>query len=455
MDFNAQLSFGELSSALSKKVVVEFDGGDMTSDGGLLLLGQADSRVGLCKRLARVLKERRQAGKVTHSLEELVWERVFAVACGYPDANDVDRLRQDPALKLVCGQRPGEVEGLASQPTVSRWENRISRGELLRCAEVLAKCAIAQLPSKTRQVIIEMDSTDDPCHGQQEFEEFNAYYDAHCYLPLLVHVMGEDGRRWQVAAVLRPGRAHGTTGLEGVLSRVIKLVRQRLPTTHILVRADSGFGGDRVLRFLEEQKVDYVIGLAQNRRLQTLSTPVQMDACIKYGRSKGLECVEYGSIEYKARSWPHKRHVAVKAAITKGELNPRYVVTSLGEGTVPASRGAEMVYQLYGARGDEENQIKQFKLDLDSGRTSCHRFLANQFRLLLHSAAMLLMGIVQAALQGTAYAKAQIGTIRQQLLKVGARVVESCRRICVHLSSSFPQQGVWRHLNRRLQVEGA
>jgi len=182
-----------------------------------------------------------------------------------------------------------------------------TRGELLRCSQVLARCALEQLPLGTRQIVIELDGTDDPCHGQQEFEEFNAYYDTHCYLPLLVHVVAEDGRRWQVASVLRPGRAHSTTGAEGVLARVIELVRERFPTAHILVRADSGYGGNNLLCFLEEQKVDYVIGLAQNPRLQTLSTPLQMDACLKYRWCKGLECVEYGNIEYKAQSWPHQR----------------------------------------------------------------------------------------------------------------------------------------------------
>jgi hypothetical protein len=217
----------------------------------------------------------------------------------------------------------------------------------------------------------------------------------------------------------------------------IRLLRKHLPQVQIILRGDSAFGVCAVLDFCEDMKIDYILGMKGNNVVHDLSTPVQMDACLKY-KWEGNGCREYGSVLYKAGRWRHARRVVVKAEITRGELNPRFVVTSLD------NLSDEKAYGFYCARGEQENRIKEMKLDLSSGRTSCHSFLANQFRLLMHTAACMLMGVLQESLAGTRFAKAQIGTLRTRLLKVGARIVESARKIWIHLPGSFPAQDAWK-----------
>ena len=254
-----------------------------------------------------------------------------------------------------------------------------------------------------------------------------------------IHITGDDGRQRIIGSVLRPGNSGATKGLYSILRIAIRAIRDRLPNVQIVLRADSAFGACDVLNFSEDMGVDYILGMKGNDVLHNLSTPVQMDACLKY-KWEGNGCREYGSVRYKAGSWRHARRVVVKAEITRGELNPRFVVTNL------ENMRDEEAYGFYCARGEQENRIKEIKLDLASGRTSCHSFLANQFRLLLHTAACMLMGVLQESVAGTRFAKAQIGTLRTRILKVGARVVETARKIWFHLPSSFPQKEMWRRM---------
>ena len=423
-----------------KDVVARFDGGDITSDAGLLLVSEADRKLGLTKLMAASIDDHRDQDQVNHKMIELVRERTYAICAGYEDANDLTTLRHDPMLKTACDRLPSSGEPLGSQPTISRLENAVGRKDLLRIGTCIAERVVSQLPMDTRQVIIDVDPTDDPCHGQQELEFFNGYYDEHCYLPIHVHVTGGDGRQRLLCSLLRPGKAGPTLGLFGVLRRAIKLLRKRLPDARIILRGDSAFGTGEVIQFCQEAGIDFILGLKGNSRLHTLSTPVQMDACLKYKR-EGNGCREYGEFAYKAGPWKEHQRVVIKAEITRGELNPRFVVTSLAEKT------PEEVYEFYCGRGEQENRIKEMKLDLGSGRTSCHRFLANQFRLLIHAAACVLMGVLQQSLEGTKWAKAQVGTIRLGLLKVGARIVETCRKAWVHLPTAFPEKAAWYHLH--------
>ena len=422
-----------------REVVSRNDGGDITSDAGLLLVSLADKKLGLTRAMAGAIRDHRDQDKVVHGMLEMARERVYAICQDYEDANDLDTLRHDPALKTACQRLPKTGEALASQPTISRFENMPGAKDQVRMAKSMAERVMSQLPKGTQRVIIDVDPTEDPCHGQQEFEFFNGHYGCHCYLPVHIHITGDDGRQRIIGSVLRPGNSGATKGLRSILRIVIRLVREQLPDVQIILRADSAFGVCDVLDFCEDMGIDYILGMKGNNILHDLSSSVQMDACLKY-RWEGNGCREYGSILYKAGSWRHCRRVVVKAEITQGELNPRFVVTSL------ENLSDVEAYEFYCARGEQENRIKEMKLDLASGRTSCHSFLANQFRLLMHTAACMLMGVLQESLAGTRFAKAQIGTLRTRLLKVGARVVETARKIWFHLPNSFPAQDAWRRM---------
>jgi hypothetical protein len=422
-----------------REVVSRNDGGEITSDAGLLLVSLADKKLGLTEAMSHAMRDTRQQSKVEHSVIEMARSRIYAICQDYEDANDLDTLRHDPALKVACQKLPKSGRALASQPTLCRFENMPGRTEMVRMAELMAERVISGLPERTRRIIIDVDPTEDPTHGQQEFEFFNGHYGCHCYLPVMIHITGDDGRQRILASVLRPGNSGPTKGLYGTLRIAIRLVRERMPDVRIILRADSAFGVCQVLDCCEDMGIDYCLGMKGNSSLHRLSTPVQMDACLRY-KWEGNGVREYGSVTYKAGSWRQPRRVVIKAEITQGELNPRFVVTSLQE------MSDEEAYGFYCARGEQENRIKEIKLDLSSGRTSCQRFLANQFRLLLHTAACMLMGVLQGSLAGTRFAKAQIGTLRTRLLKVGARVVETARKIWFHLPSSFPAQDAWRRM---------
>ena len=422
-----------------REVISRNDGGDITSDAGLLLVSLADRKLGLTEAMAAAITDHRDQDKVVHGIIEMSRERIYAICADYEDANDLNTLRLDPALKTACGRLPKSGESLASQPTISRFENMPGSKDQARMAVAMAQLVISRLPEKTRRVIIDVDPTDDPCYGQQQLEFFNGHYDCHCYLPVMIHITGDDGRQRIIGSVLRPGNSGATKGLYSALRIAVRLLREYLPQAQIIFRADSAFGVCDVLNFCEDMGLDYILGLKGNNTLHGLSAPIQMDACLKY-KWDGNGCREYGSVSYRAGSWRQARRVVVKAEITQGELNPRFVTTSL------KNLSDEDAYEFYCGRGEQENRIKEIKLDLSSGRTSCHSFLANQFRLMMHTAACMLMGVLQESLAGTKWAKAQIGTLRTRLLKVGARVVETARKIWLHLPSSFPAQDAWRRM---------
>lgn len=434
-----------------KEVVANFDGGDITSNSGMLLLADAERRSGVVNAISEVIDDRRQSGKIEHSVSTLVGERVFSIASGYEDANDLSSLRSDPALKVACGHAPKTDADLAGQSTVSRFENSVSKKDLFRMGMALAGQVVAQLPEGTKQVVLDLDAMEDPCHGQQEFELFNGFYDSHCYLPLLLFVTDEAGRQRLMSVLLRSGNP-GNKGVRALVRRAVGLLRERFPQIEIVLRADAGFGNNATLRVCDKLGIGYVLGLASNKRLQELSTRVEVQACCKYTFQKeswmasGV-CREFDSFSYEAGSWDKKRSVIAKAEITQGALNPRYIVTSRPfEGIA----GAQAEYEFYCARGDRENRIKEFKLDLCGGRTSCHRFLANQCRVILHAAAAVLMGVLQEAAAQTRWASAQAQTLRLRLLKLGARVVESTRRIWLHLSSSYADKEAWIRIHEVL-----
>jgi len=439
--FHASLNFPPIAG---KDVVACFDGGDVTSDAGLLLVSQTDQRLGFSEALQSEMQDRRQQGKVEHPQLEMLRARIYNIVQGYSDCNDMDTLRYDPALKIGCGVLPGGAS-LASQPTLSRFENSVTAGELKRMERRLAQQILQGVPADTRLVTLEVDATDDPCHGQQQFELFNGYYREHCYVPLLVHLVLPNGRRLLLMTMLRPGNSSSGKGVVGMLREAIRLVRERLGRkVLIIVRADSGFGTGRIIDFLSSQKVGFVLGLPSNSILTGKAERAHLRAAVNY-KFEGEGCRVFDEFGYSARSWAQSHRVVVKVEMTQRSFNPRYVVSNLWEGD------PEEIYEYYCARGEQENRIKELKLDMDSGRTSCCSFQANRVRLLLHTAAYALMNGLRGALAGTVWANAQMGTLRLRLLKVGARVVESHRKVWFHLPTSYPSKGLWQHLISQLQ----
>lgn len=426
----------------SKPVTINFSGGDITSDGGWALVGLADDKIGLTRSMAAAIKDLRDPEKVLHSCEEQVRARVYGITNGYEDCNDHDFLREDPCLKSVCGSSPDDGADLASQPTLSRFENASGWRDLIRCGRVILRSAVAQIPKESPRIYLDVDATDDPTHGQQQLCLFNGHYLNYCYLPLHVFATGSDGRKRALASVLRPGNASYKTGLKGTLRAVVRALRERFPDSEIILRADSDFGNAEVIKFCRRHGLKFLLGVSGNPRLITLGIPAMLRVAAEKTATKGDPWV-FDEFEYQAETWPTPHRVIVKAEVTQEKLNPRFVTTNLKE--LPPE-----IYASYCDRGECENRIKELKLDLFSGRTSCTRFLANQFRLLLHTAAMVLMQALQDAAADTKYAKAQAATLRLRLLKVGGRIREVKRRIWFHLSSSYPDRHDWLAIAGRL-----
>ncbi len=426
----------------TKPVVVRADGGALTSDAGVLLLRQLDNRLGLTRRLAGCVVDRRESSKVRHDVLCLLRQRVYQIALGYEDCNDADRLRFDPALKLAVGRAPLEAD-LASQPTLSRLENAVSWRECWRLSEALLDCYLARYRGDPpTRLVLDVDATDDETHGDQQLAFFHGYYDEHCYLPLLVFAQAEgEGEQELIAALLRPGNVHGGHRAMAMIKAVVRRLREAFPHCRIELRADSALALPEVYEGCEKIALPYTISLPKNERLKEAAEPWMREAQAIHAET-GEKVQVFGEFAYAAHSWSHERRVICKAEVMSQGENPRFVVTSRRELKPKA------LYRCYCQRGDPENRIKELKLDLKADRLSCHRFWANQFRLLLHAAAYLLMQAMRAALAGTELARAQVATLRLYLLKVGARIRESVRRVWVQLPSAYPWFDLWHRLAR-------
>lgn len=420
----------------NRTISANFDGGSLSSDAGLLLVREIDKKLGLTKRLADCIRDRRDQSKVKVTIAEMLCQRVFGIAAGYEDCNDHDSLNSDPMMKLAAGRAPISGEDLASQPTLSRLENSVSSTELMRMEEVLLDVFVRSHRAKpVSRLIIDADATDDPAHGQQEFEFFHGYYDCHCFLPLLVYVTADEGEQELVASVLRPGNVHAGHRLVPILKRVVERLKSAFPQAEIVFRGDAGMGCPAVYDYCEDAGMGYVISLAKNKRLLELGRAHMRDARAIYEET-GEKVRHFGEFYYAADSWRCERRIVMKAEVVDKGENPRFVVTNMGLSVVE-------LYDFYVDRGDVENRIKELKDDLLSGRTSCHRFLANQFRLILHSAAFVLLQALRKLLAGTEFAVAQVSTLRTRLLKVGVRVRETTRRIWLMMPTSYPLKEIW------------
>jgi hypothetical protein len=431
---------------------LDFEGGDLSSDAGLLPLSLADQRLRLTERLAAAVQDPRDPARVIHSQEALFRERIYLMALGYADANDAQAMRHDPLLKVALGKGK-ESAPLAGQSTLCRWENGVTVPDVERVARVLLDVFVERCGPHPQRIVLDFDPFEDPCHGAQQGVLFNAHYDSHCYLPLYLCGSIDGGRQYVVGALLRGGHAAPTKGARYLLEQVVWALRQKHPEVEIIVRGDSGFGVPKMLHACHHLGVKFCFGKGQNARLHALSEPFQLRAALGWTlrrRREGKEAKPYrvyGEFRYAAKSWQQEERVITKAEVTLGDLNPRFVVTNLaaGDGWTPKA-----VYAFYCQRGDPENRIKEFKEDLEGDRLSCQSFLANQFRLLLHTAAYVLFQSLQDALATIApaseWAHAQVGTIRTKLLKVAVRVLKRCRRVRVQLPTSYVWQALWRKL---------
>jgi predicted secreted protein len=415
------------------------------------LLKAAERRLGLASALAAGLRDDRQPGKVQHELRELITQRVMAIALGYEDGNDAARLACDPIHKLLVGRDPVAGEDLASQPTLSRFENAPDRKELLRMTEALAERVIARhrqrLHGRARRITIDLDPTDDPTHGQQQFTFFNRHYDSYCYLPMVCFLtFNEETEQYLVAAVLRRGNATGSLGALGILRRLLARVSNAFPKARLRVRLDGGFASPEVLDFLDcEPKVEYLVNLAANAVLKR-----RVKSAMKRSRHaseiSGQTEHVYGECRYATKkTWPWKRRIIYKAEVVRAankepKDNPRFVVTNL-------KQSPQWIYErVYCQRGDVENRIKELHDGMHIGRTSCSNFLANTFRVLLTAAAYVLMQEIRLHLSPSHHARAQVSTLREHFLKLGAQVIVSVRRIVLHLPQAFPYRDSFHRL---------
>jgi len=446
----------QFAAHISRQVVARFDGGTMTTDAGGLLLRETDQRLNLLPRLAQCFVDRRSPALVKHTVKELVSQRVYGLALGYEDLNDHEQLRDDPVLRMMAGKAEVDDQPLAGKSTLNRLErndgsaSRYSKITYWRDAldELLVNVFLEAHTSAPDQIVLDVDTTDVALHGGQEGRFFHGYYDAYCYLPLYVfcgeHLLG---------VRLRQANIDASAGSLREIERILGQIRQCWPEVRIIVRGDSGFCRDELMSWCEEHKVDYVFGFARNERLRRMIAGELAEAVRQFERTQKPARV-FTEFEYQTTtgSWDRARRVVAKAECLDGKENPRYVVTSLGAESWPAQKLYE---ELYCARGDMENRIKeQFSLFAD--RVSAETMRANQLRMYLSAMAYVLVcGLRRLGLKGTELAAAQVSTIRTRLLKIGALVRVSVRRISLSLAAGYPWTALFAQIHAQLRVAPA
>jgi hypothetical protein len=447
-DTQAVMTFASISG---KKVHADFDGGTVTSDGGVLFLRAIDAKLGVIQRFTQALRDRRHPSYVDHSYEELLRQRIFQIACGYEDANDCDALRRDPGFKAACNRLPLSGDPLGSQPTMTRLANAAQRTALYRMARALVDTFVASYKTPPKALILDIDDTDDPTHGEQQMTLFNAHYGEHCYLPLHIYE-GQSGKL--ITTILRPGRRPSGKDIVAILKRLIPYLRKHWPKVLLSLRGDSHFSAPEVHDFCAQHDLYYVLGQSSTPVLKARAPGLLAQARKLYAHKCAQAPSEtrpnkvrlLTSFVYQAQSWQRPLRIVCKVEVSDQGDNLRFVVTNLEQAR------CSLVYDsAYCHRGRMENCIKNHKTFLHSDRTSCHRFEANQFRLLLHSAAYVLMhALGQWGLKGTAWAQSQFNILQLRLLKVGAKVCEMATRVKVHYPTSYPLKEVYQKLMRNL-----
>ena len=436
-DCNRQpLSFSSLGS---KRIQADFNGGQITSDAGALLLREVDQRIGLIDAIDGCIRDPRDPHAITHTQRAMLAQRILAIALGYEDLNDHQSLRSDPLFQVATNRGIDDEQPLASTPTLWRLEDRVGRKDMVKIVEVFVEQFIASYDTPPEQIVLDFDATDDPLHGQQEGRFFHGYYDHYCYLPLYVFCGDQ-----LLVPYLRPSNIDAAKHSRAILKLLVRRFRQVWPDVRIVLRADSGFCRWRLMRWCDLNGVYYILGLARNPVLERMAQPWTVPAEINYERTGDKQRL-FGTIGYGAKTWDRTRRVIVKAEHNDGGANPRFVVTNL------PGHEQQLYDELYCQRGDMENRIKEQQMGLFADRTSSHWFSTNQFRLLLSSAAYILMETLRRlGLTDTDLANAQVSTIRLKLLKIGARVKTTVRRVVFHLASGYPFQNQFRHVLARL-----
>lgn len=435
-----QLAFANLES---RSVFAEFSAGPMTSDGGSLLLREIDRKINLSGLISQSLCDPRDPDKVRHGQEELLRQRLFAIAMGYEDCNDHQSLRFDPGLKTAVGRLPETGQELASQPTLSRLENRVENTELRRLGDALMDAYLAAHPGPRELIVLDIDATDDPTHGQQQLSFFHGYYDQYMLHPLLIF---DALSGFPLAAVLRPGNTHASKGAVAILRRIIRRLKRVYPEATILLRADAGFAVPALYELLEGEKVKYTIGLITNDRLRERVSQLAETAERDFTATGDKQRI-FGSFRHQAGTWDRSRRVIAKVERLPKGLNTRFVVTNLLFETP-----GQIYDGIYTGRGEAENRIKELKVYLKADRLSCSSFKANQFRLLLHTFAFVLLWHLRQSLAGTELATATVETLKIKLLKIGGRVIQSVRRILFTMPRAYPYQELFATALSNIQL---
>ena len=414
-------------------------GGLISSDGGVLLLAGADKRLGLIDTLAALIPDYRDPDRITHSVADIMRSRVFAIACGYADGNDLDTLRHDPAFRMACGRAPESGDALASQPTISRLENAAGLRVLIRLSHALVDLWCQGHPRAPKSITLDIDDTPDTAHGHQALALFNAHYDERCFLPIHIY---DAATGHCVLTLLRPGKTPGGKEIRGHLRRLIHRIRMHWPNTTITIRGDGHYGRREVMDWCEENGVDCIFGLSGNDVLHARVFARAGAVCVRRAMGDLDRVRDHTGTRYAARSWSRSRRVVARIEATRKGLDTRYVVTNIGYGT------AQWLYDsLYCARGEAENRTRWHKGQLASDRTSCRCPLANRMRLVLHTAAHWLMLTVRQAIpRPQSLASGDFSTIRLRLLKIAVRIKETASRIRLAFASHCPDAELFRGL---------
>ena len=445
MDNDRLLPFS-LPAVCRKKVSVAFDGGRLSSDGGVILLRDVERRLALAERLAGCLVDRRDPARIDHELAEMLRLRMFLIAAGYEDADDCDALRADPVFKLALGRLPETGPALCSQPTMSRLENAPSRREIARMMAAMVDLFCASWARPPAAITLDIDDTLDRVHGCQQLSLFNAHYDERCFLPIHIY---EAASGKPVSVILRPGKTPGGTEVRAIVKHVVRRIRRHWPSTRICWRGDSHYARPEAMDWCEANGIDYVFGLAGNDVLHAQVRAAADDLCVRRAEAGQEKRRTWTELRYAAKSWSQQRRVVARLEASPRGFDARYVVTTLGHAPEP------LYETVYCARGRAENLIKLHKTQLASDRTSCRSPRANQFRLILHTAAYWLLHTLRGAIPATsAWAVAEFATLRLRLIKIAARIVETAQRIRIRLPAACPDKVLFRLLAARFAATG-